>query len=95
MAKRTKPLEYLVMSDIHLGARSTTADEIIEHLDIFFDRLSDKSPLTKIDILFIAGDLWDDTINFSSDVLGLFLPWFHRLLKWCGRNQIKLRILEV
>ena len=94
MSKRTKPLEYLVLSDIHLGARSTTADEIIEHLDIFFDRLSDKSALAKIDILFIAGDLWDDTINFSSDVLSLFLPWFHRLLKWCGRNRIKLRILE-
>lgn len=94
MTQRKKLLEYLVISDIHLGARSTTAEEIIEHLDIFFDRLSDKSPLSKIDILFIAGDLWDDTIHFSSDVLSLFLPWFHRLLKWCERNQIKLRILE-
>ena len=86
--------KYLVISDVHLGARSTTAEEILTHLTAYFDHFTAKSQFADIDVLFIAGDLWDDTINFSSDVLSLFLPWFDQMLRWCSRHEIKVRILE-
>lgn len=90
----TKARSYLVLSDVHLGARQTTASEILEHLDTFFYRFQKPTPYDHLDVLFIAGDLWDDTIEFSSDVIHLFIEWFHRLLRWCHVNKIKLRILE-
>lgn len=90
----TKLRSYLVLSDIHLGARTTTAKEILANLFTFFSDFSDKGELAKVDVVFIAGDLWDDTIDLSSEVVSLFIRWFTPFLKWCGRNDIKLRILE-
>jgi DNA repair exonuclease SbcCD nuclease subunit len=69
---------YLVMSDIHLGARSTPAEEIMAHITGFFDSFSDKSPLAALDVLFLAGDLWDDTIVLASNVLSEFIPFWRR-----------------
>ena len=87
-------LQYLVLSDIHVGARSTTASEIIEHLTKYFDNFSDHSELAKIDALFLAGDLWDNTIQLSSEVVDLFVPFFHRFLCWASRNNIIVRFME-
>lgn len=85
---------WLTISDIHLGARSTTAKEILSHLEHFFDGFTAKSQFCSVDAIFIAGDLWDDTIEFSSDVLKLFIPFARRFLGWCARNKIAVRVLE-
>ena len=85
---------YLVLSDVHLGARTTPAATIVKNLTAFFDDFSENSAFSTIDALFLAGDLWDDTLTFGSDVFVTFLPWFHRLLKFCSKHCIKLRILE-
>lgn len=85
---------WLTLSDIHLGARSTTAREILDHLEKFFDGFTAKSQFCSVDAIFIAGDLWDDTIEFSSDVLRLFIPFARRFLGWCARNTIAVRVLE-
>lgn len=91
----TKPhRSYLVLSDIHLGARTTTATEILNHLTTFFDDFSAKSPFCKVKVIFIAGDLWDDTLAFADELFGQFLPWFLRFLRWCSLYGIKLRIME-
>lgn len=92
MTKRL--LSYLVLSDIHIGARTTSAAEIIAHLRAFFSDFTASSQFVNIDVLFIAGDLWDDTIVFGSDAVALFIPFFDDLMKWCGRHGIKVRILE-
>lgn len=85
---------YLVISDVHLGARSTSAEEILAHLTTYFDDFTAKSPFTACDVFFIAGDLWDDTIELASEVVPLFISWFNRLVRFCSRHQIALRILE-
>ena len=87
-------ISYLVLSDIHLGARSTTTAEIIDHLTAYFSNFSDHSDLAKIDVLFIAGDLWDNTVQLASEALDIFIPWFHRMLSWACRNNIAIRIME-
>lgn len=89
-----KPFKWLSISDIHFGARSTTAEELIAELDAFFEGFSSKSALKDIDLLTFAGDVWDNTIAFSSEVLPAVVPWFFRLLDWCGRYGIVVRFLE-
>lgn len=89
-----RPLSYLALSDIHLGARSTTASEIIEHLTLFFGDFSYQSPYCELDAIFIAGDLWDDTVEFSSEVIQIFIPFLRRFLAWAVRHDIVVRILE-
>lgn len=93
-SKTEKLRSYLVLSDIHLGSRNTTAKEILKNLTDYFEDFSDSGRFTTIDVLFIAGDLFDDTIQFSSGVIGDFVAWFDRLLRWCSRNHVTLRILE-
>lgn len=90
----TKLRSYLVLSDVHLGARTTIADEIIAHLVVFFDNFSDTGVFTSLDAIFIAGDLWDDTVPLASDAVGNFILFFDRFLKWCSRHDISVRILE-
>lgn len=87
-------ISYLVLSDIHLGARSTSAKEILDHLTSYFRDFSDDSELAKVDAIFIAGDLWDTTVQFASDVIVDFVPWFRRFLLWASRNGILVRVLE-
>lgn len=90
----TEPLKYLVISDVHLGGRTTTATEILAHLTAYFEDFRSTGRFVDLDLIFIAGDLFDDTIEFASDVLGEFLPWFARFLEWCARHDIVVRILE-
>jgi len=94
LTSKTALRSYLVISDVHLGARSTTADEILAHLTTFFYDFSDTSEFAQIDTLFIAGDLWDDTVQLASDVVPQVIFWFNRVVRWCARNRIQLRILE-
>lgn len=91
MAER---LKYLVLSDIHLGARSTTAEEIIQHLRVYFDDFRATGRFSDIDLLFIAGDLFDDTLVLADETLGHFLPFLLELLEWAVREDIVVRFLE-
>lgn len=96
-----KPLEqfqgtikYLVISDIHLGHKRNTSHEIIENLYKYFDDFVSDGRFHDLDILFIAGDLFDQALWFNSDdVVGVLL-FTRRLMAWCEYNKIKLRILE-
>lgn len=90
----TKLLNYLVLSDLHIGARSTTAKEILSHLRIFFDDFTAKSQFCNIDILFLAGDVWDDTVVFGDAVIVEFISFLTPMLGWCARNNVKFRIVE-
>ena len=85
---------YVVLSDLHIGARNTTAKEIIDHLQVFFEDFSPKSWAKDLDVIFIAGDLWDDTVSFSDSAIKYFIPFFTLLINFCKRNKISLIVLE-
>lgn len=87
-------ISYLAISDVHIGHPKTTAAEIVEHLDDYFHAFGPTCPFNDINMLFIVGDLWDDSIDLASNVLGVFLPWFDRLLSWAKRRDIIIIILE-
>lgn len=92
MAKQVK---YLTISDVHLGHKRNTTVEIIKNLDIYFDHYKPTSQFTDLDIVFIAGDLFDTLLdNEGSGEIHEILIWLDRLMRFCGRHGIYLRILE-
>ncbi len=89
-----REINYIVIGDVHLGNPNSTAREIIENLSSFFD---DFKPRTdNLDFIFIEGDLFDRLLDLSRfDVeLSPILAFFERLLSYCNKNDIRLRILE-
>lgn len=87
-------LSYLVLSDVHLGHKRNTTNEIIRNLDEFFDHYSSKSRFSSVKLIFIAGDLFDGLLDVSSDDIHDVNLWIGRLMRFCQRFNIKLRILE-
>lgn len=90
----TNDLKYLVLSDIHLGNKRVTTEEIIANLDSYFDNYLDSSQFTDLDMLFIAGDLFDRLLEFSCTEVNSITTWLSRLMWFCSRHHIRLRILE-
>jgi hypothetical protein len=87
-----RPLSYIVISDVHLGHRRNKTRDIIHNLDLFFQNY--KPPLEPLDYLFIAGDLFDQLLDFGSEQIHEISIWMSRLMAYCLENKIKLRILE-
>lgn len=85
-------LRYLVISDIHLGHPNNTSEEIINNLDSFF--FNYKEDTFKLDILFIAGDIFDSSLKLSNPESAVILYWLNSLLLYCDKFNIKLRVLE-
>lgn len=89
-----KSLQYLVLSDIHLYHPNTTTREIIDHIDIFFGHYQPGSDYTRLDIIFIAGDLFDSLADFSNNDTHLVNVWLSQFIRFCSTYNIKLRVLE-
>lgn len=89
-----RDLSYLVISDVHLGHRNTTAKQIIANLDAYFGYYVPTHAFTQLDVLFIAGDLFDAALLFTQDEIAHIQGWMYRLYDFCSKHQIKLRILE-
>ncbi len=90
--KVTNTLRYLVISDIHLGHNNNQADNIIKNLDTFFKGYKDD--IFKLDILFIAGDIFDSSLKLSNPESSVIIHWMSSLLIYCDKFNIMLRILE-
>ncbi len=78
-------------SDIHLGHKKTPTAEIIEHLNATV--CSDKT-LASVDLLILAGDIYDDLMDVSDPDGHLIDLWIARLIRKCIRHNVKLRVLE-
>jgi hypothetical protein len=89
-----KDITCLSISDIHLGHKRNTTQEMIYNLDVFFDHFTSKSQFSTINIIFIAGDLFDSLLDVSSKDIHEVALWLGRLMNFCSRFNIKLRILE-
>ena len=83
-------MKYLVTSDIHLGGLRTPTSHICNSFR--------KCIITKenidLDIIFIAGDIFDRLIDTNSKELLMIIELFNDLFNFCHTNNIKLRILE-
>jgi DNA repair exonuclease SbcCD nuclease subunit len=80
---------------VHLGKRDkNTTREIIANLDKYFDNYTVGCQFRTLDLLFIAGDLFDSLLDLSGEDIYEIALWLDRLMSFCSRNKIKLRILE-
>lgn len=89
-----RKLTYLVLGDVHLGHEKNKTVEIIRNLDEYFGWYTDKSPFANVDAIFIAGDLFDRLLNFPSTDSHEIQLWLGRLMRFCARRKIVLRLLE-
>ena len=88
------PISYLVLSDIHLGHSRTSTTDIIHNLDVYFDNYITSSRFSTLDVIFLAGDVFDTLLSYNDPDIHHIHLWFSRLLRFCYRNKIILRILE-
>ncbi len=86
-----KNLSIASISDIHLGHNRNTADEIIKNLDSAFP---DNSETAELDLIFIAGDVFDTLLYLSSEYAGNIKAWIARLLRIAKKYDIVIRVLE-
>jgi DNA repair exonuclease SbcCD nuclease subunit len=85
------PLKLATLSDIHLGHRRTRTPEITANLR----RAVPHSPETeKLDIIFLAGDVFDTLLNLPHEDIIEIDRWIVYLLRLCKKYGIKLRVLE-
>lgn len=86
--------DILTISDVHLGNRSTDAGFILKNLQTFFNDFRLVDNFQDLGCIFIAGDLWDDTLQLSSDCLPEFFRFWFKFCHWCRKKDITLRVLE-
>lgn len=83
-------MKYSVTSDNHLGHLKTPTLHIINSFknSILTEQNKD------LDVLFIAGDLFDRLLDLNSKEVQLIIEFFNYLLTYCYSNNILLRVLE-
>lgn len=86
-----KQIRVAVVSDIHLGHNRNPTSRIIENLNTCINNIKF---LKTIDILFIAGDLFDKILPFPSNDARQADMWMMSLLSNCATLNVKLRVLE-
>lgn len=84
-------LRGAVISDVHLGHTRTSAGWIIESMRQI---LVNDAVLSELDVLFIAGDLFDRRLPFASDESEQITAWTYDFLRALARNKVALRLLE-
>lgn len=84
-------VSILVISDIHLGHRSNDPFKMVSSLRKY---LIDSGVLEKIDLMVIAGDLFDRLLTLDYPALAEFDWFFALLLTECSQKNCKLRVLE-
>ena len=83
-------MKYANTSDNHLGHLKTPTIHIINSFKTSILTEQNKD----LDILFIAGDLFDRLLDLNSKEVQVIIEFFNYLLTYCYTNNILLRILE-
>ena len=86
----TNKLRIASFSDIHLGANRTTTPEILAGLYDAFDK---NRLYENIDVLVIAGDLFDRLLEVNNEHLTSIIVWMSYVIGQCERKDILLLIL--
>ena len=79
------------MSDIHLGHPNTPTSHIVANLNKV---IRDEVLISKLDFMFLAGDVFDRLLNLPEEDVYLIRGWAKETLVVCGKYGVALRILE-
>lgn len=83
-------MKYIVVSDIHLGHTNTPSEHIVQNLIKYILSQNNK----ELDVIFIAGDLFDKLLDLNNYSVNPILEFIHKLVTYCSANNILLRVLE-
>lgn len=86
-----KPVNIACASDIHLGHKRNKSVGIIENLYAAFP---DDEKTAALDLICLAGDVFDDLLSLNYNELAEIDFWIHHLLALCKKHDIMLRVLE-
>jgi DNA repair exonuclease SbcCD nuclease subunit len=84
-------VNILTISDIHLGHQRNNTADIIRNLNL---AINDNYETSELDIIFLAGDVFDRLLTFQEDCISEITLWIERLLRLCDKYKITLRVLE-
>ena len=86
-------LRFVTIADIHIGKKDTRSLE--KELDkYFFDKINEIDSEKKIDIIFIAGDLFDRILKLNESAGVLAIEFMNNLLKVADDKNILVRLLK-
>lgn len=88
---RACSINIMSVSDIHLGHPRTPTQHIADNFRIAFP---DNAETAKLDLLNIAGDLWDRLMQLPEDEVYIARSLLVYILLICEKYDIILRILE-
>lgn len=86
-----KRISYLTISDIHTLNKLTSTEFIADSLFHYFDGFKSTSPFAKLDIIFLAGDIFDYYEDSKSPNIALVMNFMKLLMGFCVKHKIKLR----
>jgi DNA repair exonuclease SbcCD nuclease subunit len=86
-----KQFNILSCSDIHLGHRRTDTKYIINNLNKY---ICNDKVLSNIDLLILAGDVFDSQLTLSSPDIPDIDFWIANLLRLCNKHNVVIRVLE-
>lgn len=87
-------VKYFTISDVHLNHPRNKTVDICKALTVLFEDFKDGTVFSDLDIIFIAGDMFHTLMDCSGNTIHDSIIWMSKLMRFCSRNKIKLRILE-
>lgn len=84
-------LNIASISDIHLGHKNTKTEDIVANLMAMFP---DNRETANLDIIFIAGDVFDGLLMLPDHEIKIIHAWIHYMVRLCKHHDILLRVLE-
>lgn len=84
-------LKVGVMSDIHLGHDKTRTEFIVDNL---YKAFPDNETTGELDLIWIAGDLFDRLLSLPHISVSSINLWAHSFLYMCKKRDIVVRVLE-
>jgi len=88
MDKEMKDIKGVVLSDIHLGNSRNKTRDIVNNM------IAEISRHTDVDMIILAGDLYDRILSFGSDEAITSIAFMTWLVDFSKKNDIILRLLE-
>lgn len=86
-----KPVKLATLSDVHLGHHVNHAYLIIANL---LKAFKDDAHTAALDIIFIAGDLYDRLLSLPHADVQVIDRWMISFLRLCVKHDILIRVLE-
>ena len=91
MPMNRSSLRIAEFSDVHLGHPNTRTEHILTSLRMAFP---DTPATAELDIIFIAGDLFDRQLSVPNQEVYAIKLWMLQFMEMCQRNGTILRVLE-